>query len=194
MRLEADIDASRQTTFHDWNWCLPAAGSPARPSTKLNLTGSGYPQSHALTLLATGTGSTLPSSLSTAAGSRTSGHTRSHAPNSCRRASLAGSLQQAVTGQDKRHAQASLPQTCWSSEASRFCLQAATTAAGRKAAFELEALPLATLAGLLPTGGELQGMLQGEGSYQQADQPGRHGTHAALTTTAGELTVASAIR
>jgi translocation and assembly module TamB len=99
----------------------------------------------------------------------------------------AWNLQQAVTGQVSA-TQATLPQTCWTAASSELCLQGSVAEKGSEAAFRLQDLPLASLAGLLPAGIQLQGMLNGNGRYQQA------GTAAAtaqvqLTTTAGELRV-----
>ena len=189
IRLKADIDASgKQRSMLE----LELAGGRLAGTAidKLNLTGSGYPQTHALTLLATATGSTADLAVDGSWQPDIWSYTLTRAelmPDG-----LTGwRLQQAVTGRISA-TQAILPQTCWSSEASRFCLQAATTETGRKAAFQLQALPLATLAGLLPTEVELQGMLQGEGSYQQAANQAAK-AHMQLTTTAGQLMVASEI-
>jgi translocation and assembly module TamB len=187
VQLEADIDAGgKQRSRLD----LALAGGRLAGTAidKLNLTGSGYPQAHGLALLATGNGSTADIKVDGSWQSDTWSYTLTHAefmPDSL----ATWYLQHAVTGRVSA-TQATLPQACWTSAASRFCLQASTTETGRKAAFRLEALPLATLAGLLPTEAELQGTLQGEGHYQQsANQAAR--AHVQLTTTAGQLTVAS---
>jgi len=187
VRLESNIDASgKQRSVLE----LELAGGRLAGTSidMLKLTGSGYPQAHALTLLVTGSG--------IAADLAVDGNWEADIWSyTLKRAELtpdnltAWQLQHAVSGEASA-TQAILPQTCWSSEASVFCVQAATTETGRKAAFQLEALPLATLAGLLPTEVELQGILQGEGSYQQAANQAAM-AHMQLTTTAGQLTVAS---
>ena len=187
VQIEADIDAGgKQRSRLD----LAVAGGRFAGTTidMLKLTGSGYPQAHALTLVATGA--------DIAADLAVDGSWQQDIwTYTLQRADLtpdglaAWHLQHAITGRVSA-AQASLPQTCWSSAASSFCLEAAATETGRMAAFQLEALPLASLAGLLPTEVELQGMLQGEGSYRQpANQAAR--ASAQLLTTAGELTVTS---
>ena len=185
VQLEADIDAAgKQRSRLD----LVLAGGRLAGNAidKLKLTGSGYPQEHTLSLLTTGTGNSADLAVEGSWEPDIWSYTLTRAVLTP--AGLADwQLQHAVTGQVSA-TQANLPQTCWSSEASRVCLQASTTEAGRKAAFQLEALPLAILAGLLPTEVELQGKLQGEGSYQQATNQAAI-AHAQLTTTAGELTV-----
>ena len=187
MQLEADIDAGGKQLSH-LDLVLAGGRLADMAIDKLQLTGSGYPQSHALTLLATGAGSTVDIAVDGSWQPDIWSYTLTRAelmPDSL----AAWHLQHAVTGRVSA-TQATLPQTCWSSAATRFCLQATTTETGRKAAFQLEALPLAILAGLLPTEVELQGMLQGAGSYQQLS--GKTATaHVQLTSTAGQLTLAS---
>jgi translocation and assembly module TamB len=187
VHIEADIDAGgKQRSRLD----LAVAGGQISGTTldKLQLTASGYPQSHALTLVATGADIAADLALDGSWQPDVWTYTLKRAdltPKSL----TAWHLQHAVTGQVKA-TQATLPQACWSNAASSLCLEAAATETGRKAAFQLEAFPLAPLAVLLPTEVELQGMLQGEGVFQQpANQAAT--ARAQLTTTAGELTIAS---
>jgi len=187
VQLEADIDTGgTQRSRLD----LAVAGGRLSGMSldKLKLTGSGYPQAHALTLVATVADIAADLALDGSWQPDVWTYTLKHA-DLTPEGLAAWHLQHAITGRVSA-TQSSLPQACWSSAASSFCLEAAATETGRKAAFQLEALPLAPLAGLLPAEVELQGMLQGEGVYQQdANQAAT--ARAQLTTTAGEITVAS---
>jgi translocation and assembly module TamB len=186
LQLEADIDAAGKQRSR-LELALAGGRLAGNAIDKLNLSGAGYPRAHALTLVATGSGGTVDVAVDGSWVPDSWSYTLTRADLVPTRLA-AWHLQQAVTGRVSA-TQATLPQTCWSSEASRVCLQAANTETGRQAAFQLQALPLATLAGLLPTEVELQGMLQGDGSFQQAANQAAV-AHVQLTTTAGELTVA----
>lgn len=187
LQLEANIDtAGKQRSRLE----LALAGGRLAGTTidKFNLTGSGYPQAHALTLVATGADITVDLAVDGSWQPDVWSYTLTRAelmPDGL----AAWHLQHAVTGRVSAM-QATLPQACWTSTASRFCLQADATETGHRAAFELEALPLATLAGRLPTELELQGMLQGAGSYQQSANQAAT-AQVQLTSTAGQLTVAN---
>ncbi len=153
---------------------------------RLKLTGSGYPQAHAFTLSATGSG--YAASLALDGSWRQDAWTYTLTQSEITPAGLAAwQLQQPVTGSVSA-TQVTLPQTCWSDASSRLCLQGSVTETGREASFRLQDLPLAALAGLLPAGTQLQGLLDGNGRYQQST--GAAATaHAQLTSTEGELSV-----
>ena len=187
LQLEADIDAAGKQRSR-LELVLAGGRLAGTAIDTLKLTGSGYPQAHALTLLVTGSDSSADFAVDGSWEPDVWSYTLTRA-DLIPEGLAAWHLQHAVAGRVSA-TQATLPQACWSSAASRFCLQATTTETGRTAAFQLEALPLATLAGLLPTEIELQGMLNGEGSYQQAaDQAAM--AHMQLLTTTGQLAVAS---
>jgi translocation and assembly module TamB len=151
-----------------------------------SLTGSGYPQAHALQLAAAGSGHTANVAVDGSWLQETWTYTLTKAEIRPR-GLAAWNLQQAVTGRVTA-TRANLPQACWSDSGSRLCVQGSTTETGREAAFRLQDLPLDLLAGLLPAGTQLRGVLNGNGNYQQ--ESGAPATaHAELTTTAGELSV-----
>ena len=185
MQLDADIDAAGKQRSR-LKLALAGGKLADTPVDRFTLIGSGFPQAHTLTLSTAGAGSTADIAIDGSWQPDSWSYTLTHAelvPDGL----AAWQLQQPVTGRISA-TQATLPQACWTSAASRLCLQAATTETGRQAEFRLEALPLATLAGLLPTEVELQGMLQGEGNYRQpANQAAT--ARVQLTSTAGELTV-----
>jgi translocation and assembly module TamB len=185
IQLDADIDAGGNQRSQ-LELAIVGGQLAGTPIDKLNLKGSGYPLEHVLTLAAAGAGRTADLAVDGSWQPDVWSYTLTRA-QLMPQGLPAWQLQQAVAGRVSA-TQATLPQACWSSAPGSFCLQAATTETGRKAEFLLEALPLATLAGLLPTEVELQGMLQGEGSYQQlASQAAT--AHVKLTSTAGELTI-----
>jgi len=150
------------------------------------LTGSGYPQAHALQLAAAGSGHTASIAVDGSWQQEVWTYTLTSAEILPQGLS-AWNLQQAVTGRISA-TRSNLPEACWRDSGSTLCLQGSMTETGREAAFRLQDLPLELLAGLLPAGTQLRGMLNGNGNYQQAgDAPAT--AHAVLTTTAGELGV-----
>jgi translocation and assembly module TamB len=154
---------------------------------KFQLTGSGYPQAHTLTLTAAGTGHTGKLAIEGSWQPDVWTYTLTRADILPEDLSP-WHLQQAVTGRVSA-TQATLPQACWSDTTSSFCLQGNLSSSSREGAFRLQALPLAALAGMLPEGMKLQGLLQGSGQYRQAADAAAT-AHVQLTTTAGELAVA----
>jgi translocation and assembly module TamB len=155
---------------------------------KLNLTGSGYPQAHALKLTAAGSGHAANLAIDGSWQQDTWTYTLKQAEITP--AGLATwRLQQSVTGRVSA-TQANLPQVCWSDATSNFCAQGAVTETGREATFRLQDLPLAGLAGLLPDGIKLQGLLNGNGRYQQSTAAAAT-AHVQLTSTEGDISVAN---
>ncbi len=185
LQLDASIDAAGEQPSR-LDLVLTGSRFAGTRIDKLNLTGSGFPQAHALTLVAAGSGHTADLALDGSWRQDVWTYTLTRAE--LMPAGLtAWQLQQAVTGRVSAM-QATLPQACWSDATSSFCLQGSATETSREAEFQLRDLPFALLAGLLPDGVELQGMLEGNGRYQQsADQAAT--AQVQLTTTAGELSV-----
>jgi translocation and assembly module TamB len=185
LKLEASIDAAGVQPSR-LELVLSGSRFAGTDIDKLKLTGSGYPQAHELTLAAAGSGHTA--NIAIDGNWRQDTWTYTLAQADITPAGLpAWQLQQAVTGRVSTM-QANLPQTCWSSTSSSLCLQGSVTPSGREAAFRLQDLPLASLAGLLPEGMQLQGLLQGTGRYQQSTAAAVM-AHVLLTTSAGELAV-----
>jgi translocation and assembly module TamB len=184
LQLQAFVDAAGVQPSH-LELVLSDARIAGAGVDKVRLAGSGYPQAHALTLAAAGS----------------TGHAANLAIDGSwqqdtwtyrlKQADLSPAgldtwhLRQAVTGRVSA-TQTNLPQACWSDAISNLCLQGALTATGREAAFRLQSLPLAALAGLLPDGIQLQGELQGDGRYQQSAEAAAM-AHVRLTTSAGEI-------
>jgi len=185
LKLEAAVDAAGDQRSQ-LRLVLSDSRFAGTDINKLDLTGSGYPQAHTLTLTAAGGGH--------AANITLDGSWRQDAwTYTLQQADITPAelpvwhLQQAVTGRVSA-TQANLPETCWSDTSSSLCLQGNVRPTGREAAFRLQSLPLATLAGLLPEGIQLQGLLQGDGRYQQSTNAAAV-AHVQLVTSAGELSV-----
>jgi len=183
--LEASIDAGGGKASHV-ELVLGDSRFAGTALDRLDLTGSGYPQAHALTLTAAGSGHAASLALDGSWRQDSWAYTLTQADITP--AGLAAwHLQQAVSGRVSA-TQANLPEACWSDATGSLCLQGAVTTTGSEADFRLQSLPLASLAGLLPDGIQLQGALQGEGRYRQPAGAAVV-AHVQLTTSAAELAV-----
>jgi translocation and assembly module TamB len=187
LQLDASIDAAGAQPS---SMQLVLSGSRLAGTSidSFNLTGSGYPQAHALTLTAASTGNTARLAID---GSwRQDAWTYTLTQAEITPSGLAAwNLQQAVTGRVSA-TQATLPQVCWSDATSKLCAQGTVTETGREASFRLQDLPLAALAGLLPDGIQIQGLLNGNGRYQQSTAAAAT-AHVQLTSTEGDFSVAN---
>jgi len=185
LQLQTDLDAGG-TRPSSLQLALSGNRLAGMELERIELTGSGTPQAHALQL--TTTGERLDARL--AAGGSWQADAWAYTLNTARFApagQTAWELQQAVSGRVSTTG-ASLPQACWAAGEASLCLQAEAMQDGRTAALRLRSLPLATLAQLLPEEIGLQGGLDAAGNFRQSTgRPPE--VQLQLTTTAGELTV-----